>query len=142
MKIIDKIISQTGEPVMSNVMWHNPETGELKMFGSSGWKSVGEGYSIVEVPVQTIPDGTTTATIDIKPFTYYKVKCDNLIVKKTNTISNIAVEYVVDATCGSITWDFPVYWNNDVEPTVDKSTRNIYSIVDNIAVFCTVTAEE
>ena len=142
MKITEKIVTSVIQPQQTNVMWHNPETGELKMFGSSGWKSVGEGYSIVEVPVQTMADGTTSATIEMKPFTYYKVVCDNLTVKAPTTLNNIAVEYVVDATCGSITWDFPIYWNNNVEPTVDKSTRNIYSIVDNIAVFCTVTVEE
>ena len=40
MEIIDKIIKQTTEPKYKNVLWLNPETGELKMFGNNGWKTI------------------------------------------------------------------------------------------------------
>lgn len=41
MKITDKIITSTIEPQQKNVLWHNPETGELKIFGNKGWEVVG-----------------------------------------------------------------------------------------------------
>ena len=143
MKIIDKIVTQVTQPQQTNVLWHNPETGELKIFGNKGWEVVGDNaYPIVIIKPITNTDGTTSATIEMQPFTYYKVACDNLTVKASAALNKVAVEYVVDATCGSIVWDFPVYWNNNVEPTVDVNTRNVFSIVDGIATFTTVSMSE
>lgn len=143
MKITDKIVTQVGQPSMTNVVWHNPDTNELKMYSKNGWEVVGDNaYPIVIIKPTTNTDGTTSATIEMQPFTYYKVACDNLTVKASAALNNVAVEYVVDATCGSIVWDFPVYWNNNVEPTVDVNTRNVFSIVDGIATFTTVSMSE
>lgn len=41
MKITDKIVTSVTQPQHTNVLWHNPETGELKMFGNKGWEVVG-----------------------------------------------------------------------------------------------------
>lgn len=41
MKITDKIVTSITQPQQTNVLWHNPETGELKMFGNKGWEVVG-----------------------------------------------------------------------------------------------------
>lgn len=41
MKITDKIVTSVTQPQQTNVLWHNPETGELKMFGNKGWEVVG-----------------------------------------------------------------------------------------------------
>lgn len=143
MKTTDKIVTSVTAPQSTNVMWHNPETGKLKIFGNMGWEDVGDNaYPIVTIQPIANTDGTTSATIEMKPFTYYKVVCDNLTVKVPTALNNVAVEYVVDATCGSIVWDFPVYWNNNVEPTVDVNTRNVFSIVDGIATFTTVSMSE
>lgn len=45
MKITEKIVTSVTQPQQTNVLWHNPETGELKMFGNKGWEVVGEGGS-------------------------------------------------------------------------------------------------
>lgn len=37
MKITDKIVTSKIQPTQTNVVWHNPETGELKMFNRKGW---------------------------------------------------------------------------------------------------------
>lgn len=43
MKITDKIVTSITQPQQTNVLWHNPETGELKMFGNNGWEVAGGG---------------------------------------------------------------------------------------------------
>ena len=46
MQIIDKIITSVTQPQQTNVMWHNPDTGEFKIFGSKGWEPAGGGITI------------------------------------------------------------------------------------------------
>lgn len=41
MKITEKIVTSVTPPQQINVAWHNPETGELKIFGNKGWEVVG-----------------------------------------------------------------------------------------------------
>lgn len=48
MKITDKIVTSKIQPQQTNVVWHNPETGELKMFGEKGWEVVGSGIETEE----------------------------------------------------------------------------------------------
>jgi hypothetical protein len=73
MKITEKIVTSITQPQQTNVLWHNPESGELKMFGNKGWEVVGgnpgeggssntntNGYPIVEIPV-------TEFTFDLVP---------------------------------------------------------------------------
>lgn len=69
MKITDKIVTSKIQPTQTNVVWHNPETGELKMFGEKGWEIVGGkngGY-----PVVIIEDNFN---IEAKPNTFYNIK--------------------------------------------------------------------
>ena len=47
-KVIDKIITSVHEPDNTKVVWHNPETGELKIFGNSGWELAG-GSKLPEI---------------------------------------------------------------------------------------------
>lgn len=51
MKITDKIVTSVTQPQQTNVLWHNPETGELKMFGNKGWEVVG-GSATGGVPIK------------------------------------------------------------------------------------------
>lgn len=76
MKITDKIITSTIEPQQTNVLWHNPETGELKIFGNKGWEVVGGnpgagGQFSNGYPVVTIEDNFN---IEAKPNTFYNIK--------------------------------------------------------------------
>lgn len=69
MKITDKIVTSVTQPQQTNVMWHNPETGELKIFGNKGWEVVGGnpgGY-----PVVTVEDDFN---IEAEPNTFYNIK--------------------------------------------------------------------
>ena len=52
MKITDKIVTSKIAPKQLNVVWHNPETGELKMF-NDGWKIVG-GSSVDTTNVEQV----------------------------------------------------------------------------------------
>jgi hypothetical protein len=57
------------------VLWHNPDTGELKMFGNKGWEVVGgvpgEGGGSGGYPVVTVEDDFN---ITAKPNTFYNIK--------------------------------------------------------------------
>ena len=74
MKITEKIVTSVTQPQQTNVLWHNPETGELKMFGNKGWEVVGgvpgEGGS-GGYPVVTVEDNFN---IEVKPNTFYNIK--------------------------------------------------------------------
>lgn len=76
MKITDKIVTSVTEPQQTNVLWHNPQTGELKMFGNKGWEVVGgnpgEGGS-GGYPVVTVEDDFN---IEAEPNTFYNIKND------------------------------------------------------------------
>lgn len=97
MKITEKIVTSITQPQQTNVLWHNPETGELKMFGNKGWEVVGgnpgegsssstnsNGYPVVEIPLKEFtsdinPDSEYAYTdsyyniTDMKPGVYYKL---------------------------------------------------------------------
>lgn len=86
MKITEKIVTSVTRPQQTNVMWHNPETGALKMYGNKGWEVVGgipeaggssrltqNGYPVVEIPLKEF-------TFDINPdpeyaytYSYYSI---------------------------------------------------------------------
>lgn len=48
-KVIDKIITSVHESDNTKVVWHNPETGQLKIFGNNGWEVAGGG-KLPELP--------------------------------------------------------------------------------------------
>ena len=90
MKIIDKIVTSVTQPQQTNVLWHNPETGELKMFGNKGWEVVGgsagssnngdagnsndDSSSTNGYPVVTVEDNFD---ITVNPNTFYDIKNDD-----------------------------------------------------------------
>ena len=93
MKITEKIVTSVTPPQQINVAWHNPETGELKMFGNKGWEVVGgkpgegdssstntNGYPIREI---TVDDNTDIfVTLEANEYTKINGKCNDLIVAK------------------------------------------------------------
>lgn len=77
MKIIDKIVTSVTQPQQTNVMWHNPDTGEFKIFGGRGWEPAGGnpgqtgssfsgGYPVVTVE--------NDFNIEAQPNTFYNIK--------------------------------------------------------------------
>ena len=88
MKITDKIVTSITQPQQTNVLWHNPETGELKMFGNKGWEDVGgqsESDTSLGYPVVTVEDDFN---ITAEPNTFYDIKND--------TDSEININFVED----------------------------------------------
>lgn len=91
MKITDKIVTQIGQPSMTNVVWHNPDTNELKIYGKNGWEVVGgspggsnvtpasNGYPIVNTSLNSYAkiDGAWeldgAIIINAKPNTSYNI---------------------------------------------------------------------
>lgn len=82
MKITDKIVTQVGQPSMTNVVWHNPDTNELKIYGKNGWETVGgspdsgasDGSSTTSgYPIKII-DINETNTCYVDPNVFYKIK--------------------------------------------------------------------
>lgn len=104
MKITEKIVTSITQPQQTNVLWHNPETGELKMFGNTGWEVVGgkpgegdsentntNGYPVVDVPVtkftfDLVPENAYDEYIqiipDAKPGIYYNASLNSLMYQK------------------------------------------------------------
>lgn len=91
MKITDKIVTQVGQPSMTNVVWHDPTTNELKIYNKNGWEVVGgspggsnvtpasNGYPIVNTSLNSYqkidgvwePDGSIL--INAQPNTSYNI---------------------------------------------------------------------
>lgn len=102
MKITDKIVTSVTPPQQTNVVWHNPQTGELKMFGN-GWEVVGgkpgddlstaeDDFKINEV----IPEEITYPNFDTLEVTTqygYEIKsnCYNRLLPPPQTNNSIDV---------------------------------------------------
>ena len=97
MKIIDKIVTQVTQPQQTNVLWHNPETGELKIFGNKGWEVVGgnpgEGNSSSTdtngYPIVTVKDNFN---ITAEPNTFYDIR------NTKDTVINIEMDTNIYST--------------------------------------------
>lgn len=82
MKITDKIVTSKIQPTQTNVVWHNPETGELKMFGEKGWEIAGgsagssnDGDSNTNgYPIITVEGGTGVINLYAKANIFYDIK--------------------------------------------------------------------
>lgn len=122
MKITDKIVTSVTQPQQTNVLWHNPETGELKMFGNKGWEVVGGnpgGY-----PVVTVEDNFN---IEAKPNTFYNIKNSTDTEVNINCMSD---KYSVDEVRKLIFID-PNYEGN--EDFLNLSRFFIYGILTPIS---------
>ena len=83
MKIIEKIVTSVTQPPQINVMWHNPDTGEFKIFGSNGWEIVG-GNSAVADNVTTLTTIVTNLEIQLSEL----VTTINGLTDSITTINN------------------------------------------------------
>lgn len=91
MKITDKIVTQVEQPSMTNVVWHNPDTNELKIYSKNCWEVVGgspggsnvtpisNGYPIVNVYNNVTMGGEQQAlcVINAESNTYYRMSQPN-----------------------------------------------------------------
>jgi hypothetical protein len=112
MKITDKIVTSRIQPTQTNVVWHNPDTGELRMFGEKGWEVVGGkngGY-----PVVTVEDNFN---IEAKPNTFYNIK--NSADSEVNI--NCSEGYSVDEIGKHIMFIFDGYDSEELQNSVAVS---------------------
>jgi hypothetical protein len=108
MKITEKIVTSVTQPQQTNVLWHNPETGELKMFGNKGWEVVGgvpgEGGGSGGYPIVTVKDNFN---IEAEPNTFYDIKnpinSEIIIVCNQLEIAPTRIHFIYD---GSYTDEF------------------------------------
>lgn len=73
MKIIEKIVTSSTPPQQLNVVWHNNDTNELKIWGNKGWELVGgnPNASSGGYPVVTVENDFS---IEAQPNTFYNIK--------------------------------------------------------------------
>lgn len=133
MKITDKIVTSVTQPQQTNVLWHNPETGELKMFGNKGWAVVG-GYHVVTVE--------NNFNIEAKPNTFYDIKNNvdneiNINFKDEEFYARTVVnEFVFNINSpANISFDKAIRWNNDNAPDLTKTGTYTISILNGIACY-------
>lgn len=99
MKTTDKIVTSVTAPQSTNVMWHNPETGKLKLFGQMGWEDVGgksESDSSLGYPIVTVQDDFN---ITAEPNTFYNVKNDANSEVNINLMDNYSSYKYLFFTC-------------------------------------------
>lgn len=146
-KIIDKIITSVHEPNNTKVVWHNPETGELKIFGNNGWEVVGGspgsntsgGY-----PVVTVEDNLN---IEAKPNTFYNIKNDvnsEIIINfQQGEFNNTSItnEFIFNFISPSnITFNEEIKWNNDNAPDLTKTGIYTISILNGVGCYTFVNS--
>ena len=73
MKIVEKIVTSSTPPQQLNVVWHNSDTNELKIWGNKGWELVGgnPNASSGGYPVVTVEKDFN---IEAQPNTFYNIK--------------------------------------------------------------------
>lgn len=128
MKITDKIVTSKIQPTQTNVVWHNPDTGELRMFGEKGWEVVGGkngGY-----PAVIIEDNFN---IDAKPNIFYHINHDGDDEIYINFIDEefygypVVNEFIFNIhSPANITFNKEISWNNNEEP--DFTQEGMYTI--------------
>lgn len=114
MKITEKIVTSITQPQQTNVLWHNPESGELKMFGNKGWEVVGgnpgEVGSSGGYPVVTVEDNFN---IEAKPNTFYNIK--------NNADSEVSINFNPEEFYATGVSDRKVFFFGD---TMEESITN------------------
>lgn len=142
MKITDKIVTSVTQPQQTNVMWHNPETGELKIFGNKGWEIT--GGSAGSYPIVTIEGNFN---IDAKPNTFYNIKNNNddeinINFKAEEFYANtVANEFVFNINSpANIIFNEEIKWNNDNTPDLSKTGIYTISILNGVGCYTFVNS--
>jgi hypothetical protein len=133
MKITEKIVTSVTQPQQTNVLWHNPETGELKIFGNNGWEVVGGnpgGY-----PIVTVEDNFN---IEAKPNVFYDIKngedteINITFIRKKDVIE----EYIFNINSpANIIFNDEIKWNNDNLPDLEQEGIYTISILNGVGCY-------
>lgn len=132
MKITEKIITSVTQPQQTNVVWHNPETGQLKIFGNNGWEVAGGG-SIQK------KEHIGSATILPNVYNVFGTVTGELIItkgqEKQNTLNNYIVRFTVGAECTIIFKGWELTWAKGISPIFEEGKIYEIQIIDNLAIF-------
>lgn len=132
MKITEKIVTSITQPQQTNVLWHNPETGELKMFGSKGWEVAGGGSV-------TKKEHIGSATILPNVYNVFgTVTGERTITKgkeKSNVVNNYIIRFIAGDECSIVFNGWELVWAGNNIPTFEVGKIYEIQIIDNLAIY-------
>lgn len=135
MKITDKIVTLVTQPQQTNVLWHNPETGELKMFGKKGWEVVG-GAGEVNVKKK---EHIGSAIILPNVYNVFGTVTGEITITKGQEKSNVLNNYIIRLTAGdecSVVFNgWELVWAENNIPTFKEGVVYEIQIIDNLAIY-------
>lgn len=132
MKIIDKIVTSKTAPKNTNVLWHNPETGELKLFGNTGWEVVGRGSVIKKEHVGS-------ATILPNVYNVFGTVTGEITITKgqeqSNVLNNYVIRFIAGDECSVVFNGWELVWAGNNVPTFEVGKIYEIQIIDNLAIY-------
>ena len=132
MKITEKIVTSVTQPQQTNVLWHNPETGKLKIFGNTGWEVVGGGSV-------TKKEHIGSATILPNVYNVFGTVTGEITITKGKEKSNVVNNYIIRFIAGderSIVFNgWELVWAGNNIPTFEVGKIYEIQIIDNLAIY-------
>lgn len=130
-KVIDKIITSVYEPDNTKVVWHNPETRSLKIFGNNGWELAGGG-SIKQEHIGS-------ATILPNVYNVFGTITGEITITKgqeqSNVLNNYIIRFIAGAECSIIFKGWELIWAGNNIPTFEEGKIYEIQIIDNLAIY-------
>lgn len=131
-KVIDKIITSVHEPDNTKVVWHNPETGLLKIFGNNGWEVVGGGSV-------TKKEHIGSATILPNVYNTFGTVTGEITITKgqeqSNVLNNYIIRFIAGDECSIIFNGWELVWAGNSIPTFKVGKIYEIQIIDNLAIY-------
>lgn len=132
MKITEKIVTSVTQPQQTNVLWHNPESGQLKMFGNKGWEIVGGGDTKKQEHIGS-------ATILPNVYNVFGTVTGEITITKGQEQSNVLNNYIIRFTAGdecSVVFNgWELVWAGNNVPTFEVDKIYEIQIIDNLAIY-------
>ena len=132
MKITEKIVTSVTPPQQINVAWHNPETGELKMFGNKGWEVVGGGDTQKQEHIGS-------ATILPNVYNVFGTVTGEITITKgqeqSNVLNNYIIRFIAGDECSIVFNGWELVWAGNNIPTFEKGKIYEIQIIDNLAIY-------
>lgn len=131
-KVIDKIITSVHEPDNTKVVWHNPETGQLKIFGNNGWEVVGGGNV-------TKKEHIGSATILPNVYNVFGTVTGEITITKgqeqSNVLNNYIIRFIAGDECSVVFNGWELVWAGNNVPTFEVGKIYEIQIIDNLAIY-------
>lgn len=132
MKITEKIVTSVTQPQQTNVLWHNPETGELKMFGNKGWEVVGGGNIQKQEHIDS-------ATILPNVYNVFGTVTGEITITKgqeqPNVLNNYIIRFIAGDACSIVFNGWELVWAGNNIPTFEEGKIYEIQIIDNLAIY-------